>query len=100
MTASLSELSKVAEQLNKESAKVNAVITRVNESLCAMNIGVEVWLDRPEHFPWTTEPQFEPQPDDTVTELYLAEQLGYASTEDKWQIALRLVEVRDTGGKR
>jgi hypothetical protein len=102
MTASLSELSKVAEQLNKESAKVNAIICRMNESLSAMNIGVDVWLDRPEQFPWAGEPQYEPgsSPDDPTTELYLAEQLGYTSCEDNWQLALRLVEVRVTDGKR
>lgn len=92
MTASLSELSKVAEQLNKESVKVNAIISRVNESLAAMNIGVEVWLDGLNQFPWADEPRKDTT---AASTQYMAEQLGYGLTEDKWQLAVRLVEVRE-----
>lgn len=92
MTASLSELSKVAEQLNKESAKVNAIISRVNESLATMNIGVEVWLDGLNQFPWSDDPRNDTTAASTE---YMAEQLGYGLAEDKWQLAVRLVEVRE-----
>lgn len=95
MTASLSELSRVAEQLNKESAKVNAIISRVNESLAGMNIGVEVWLDKLDQFLWIDDPRN----DVTASTQCMAEQLGYGLTEDRWQLAVRLVEVREAERK-
>ena len=43
----LSELTKTAEALNRESDSINALIGRFEESLGKLNIGLEVWLDEP-----------------------------------------------------
>src|SRR5258707_11184040 len=97
MTAQLSELSQLSEQLNSNSAKVNEIISRANQSLASMNLGVEVWLDR--EFPWKGEyftpvPQWAPVvscPDNegedspevfATKRCYKAVQLGYARTEN------------------
>lgn len=110
MTASLSELSKLSEQLNNESVRVNEIINRANQSLAGMNLGVEVWLDR--QFPsrgeyYTPVPEWAPtvsRPDnigDTNPETfatrrcYKAFQLGYARTEGGYQLATRAATVEE-----
>src|SRR5437660_8263165 len=75
----LSDLSHLSEQLNKESAKINETIRRVNESLASMNFGVPVWLDSPF----------------LEGENQKAVQLGYVNVENKWQLAVRVVQPKE-----
>ena len=105
MTAQLSEVSKLAEQLNAETATVNHQIKEVNEALEAMQIGFEVWLtadfldtgeyrtpDHEDDYLGADGEETEIAiPGDTVLRSFIAEQLGYALAEDKWQLVTRTV---------
>lgn len=93
MTGSLSELSKLSEQLNKESEHVNTIITRVNQSLASMNLGVECWLPRPlsigEHF-FSFGATMVGRIEDRAI------QFGYARAENVFQLAIRNVMVQES----
>ncbi|OAI56872.1 hypothetical protein AYO50_02305 [Acidobacteria bacterium SCGC AG-212-P17] len=92
MTASLSELSKLSEQLNKDSERVNTIITTVNQSLASMNLGVECWLPRflstGEHFISFGTTIVGRSEDRAI-------QFGYARAENAFQLAIRNVMVQE-----
>jgi hypothetical protein len=112
MTATLSELSKLSKQLNEDSKRVNDLITQANNALESMNLGVETWLKQ---MLWRGE-YFAPVPDwapvqgsyadnlgsdeDTGTATarnFKAVQLGYAKTENGYQVAVRSVTIEEYG---
>jgi hypothetical protein len=69
----IKELKPVAEALNAESNEINQIIKALNAKLATLNVGLEEWL----------------YPDEDHI------QIGYAKTEDKWQLSTRsCAEVR------
>ena len=110
MTATLSELSELSKQLNKESERVNTLITQANTALSAMNLGVETWLQQ---FLWNGEyftpvPQWAPvqgmhadnkgiaeEIDKSTARSFKAVQLGYGRTESGYQLAVRSITVEE-----
>src|SRR4029077_7678101 len=113
MTAELSELSKLSSQLNRESENVNSVITRVNDALTSMNLGVQTWLTK---YLWVGD-YFTPTisralfPAATMTDVLAEEenrpaafdvkrsrkavQLGYAKAENMFQLAVRSITIEE-----
>jgi hypothetical protein len=99
MTAQLSELSAAATLLNKKSEQINARIRELSEQLDAMDIGIEVWLETYLHTGDYFTPERDEDSDGPVNgetiRYYLAEQLGFAKVEDKWQLAVRTATIED-----
>jgi small-conductance mechanosensitive channel len=117
MTAELSELAKLSSQLNSASENVNSVITRVNDALASMNLGVQTWL---KNYLWVGE-YFTPTlpmvntARTTVADILRHEeikdearrdspdlkrsrkavQLGYARAENTFQLAVRSVTIEE-----
>jgi hypothetical protein len=109
---SLSELSGLSAQLNKESEHVNASIGRFNDALTSMNLGVQTWLPeylwKGEYFtppmpptpliPTTCADMLHEQESKAETDLRRsskAVQLGFAKVEDRFQLAVRTVTVEE-----
>jgi hypothetical protein len=112
MTATLSELSKLSNQLNEDSKRVNDLITQANNALASMNLGVETWLPQ---MLWTGD-YFTPVPEwapvqgahadnagsdnaagKATARSFKAVQLGYARTENGYQLAVRHVTIEEYG---
>jgi len=51
----LSDLATTAKTLNEKSDSVTSIIRRFQESLCAMNVGLEVWPVTLRETPWSRE---------------------------------------------
>jgi hypothetical protein len=83
----INELSDLSRKLNEKSDKTNAVITKINKKLSALNLGLEVWLE------WDLE-------DDNYHKVFQGQigllprqksvtYLGYCNVETGWQLATK-----------
>jgi hypothetical protein len=88
----VSELTQSAKTLNQESDSINALISKFEETLTAINLGLEVWLTYPSlrSGRWTEEN------DEGVTtdEGTQDEELGFTKVADKWRLAVRTATYR------
>jgi hypothetical protein len=91
----VSELTQSAKTLNQESDSINTLISKFEETLTAINLGLEVWLTSPElrSRRWT-EQNDEGQ---TVEEGTHDEELGFAKVDDNWRLAVRTSTYRSDG---
>ncbi len=91
----VSELTQSAKTLNQESDSINTLISKFEETLVAINLGLEVWLLSPElrSRRWTEEN------DEGVTmeEGTHDEELGFAKIDDHWRLAVRTAMYRHEG---
>lgn len=86
MVDTINELSGLSRKLNEKSDTLNATITKVEEKLNALNLGVEAWLDialesGTPYYGEDDEAQRYPRKDVTVP--------GYAKISDEWCLAFR-----------
>jgi hypothetical protein len=77
-TETLTNLSKLAKQLNTESDSLNATIEHVNEQLRAMNIGLEFYVRLSENIH---------KVDNVDVGDY--ESLGFDKVENQWQLVIK-----------
>ena len=83
MMVDISELAPIAKQLNQRSNQLNSTLARINQKLSRMNLGVEVWLDKPlSADPWVK--------DDNKVLCRDAGYLGYSRLGDKWELTVRV----------
>lgn len=87
MVDTINELSDLSRRLNAKSDKTNAIISKINEKLAAMNFGLEVWYEQDIE-------------GDNFRKVYPGQQgllpreksvtyLGYCNVEDGWQLATK-----------
>lgn len=89
MVETISELTRLASELNEQSNNLNALITSLNEKLGAMNFGLETW-----NYETIAGDNYKEDYDDDgrlVDKYRRASELGYAKVEDVWQLAVREV---------
>jgi hypothetical protein len=84
----LTELATIAKTLNEKSDSVTSIIRRFQESLRAMNIGLEVWPVTLRETPWSREwvnLDGDPQGMAGTTDV----ELGFTKYHDQWVLAVR-----------
>jgi len=90
----LSELATTAKALNKKSDSVNALISRFQEALRAMNIGIEVWPVTLRSNAWTRD-------DDDRNEVArgtVDTELGFTKHGGEWVLAVRAAVYEQDAG--
>ncbi len=98
MVDTITELSSLSKKLNKDSNKLNSIISSINESLAKLNLGLEVWLTTP-----VVSDDWKDYDDtsDRVAPWCEATILGYTRVEDQWQLTVQeatLVKLDDRYG--
>jgi hypothetical protein len=86
LSSLMSELTKTAKMLNDESNGINGVIRAFEDTLCKLNLGLEVWLRVPID---------NISDDDDHVDL----ELGFTKVEDAWHLAVRPAEDTDDIGR-
>lgn len=82
-TETLSQLSKLAKQLNADSDSVNAAIATFDEQLCEMNLGIEAWIQIKD-----SGIKLDSQPGSRERKYQELTLLGFCKLEDHWQLAI------------
>ncbi len=88
MVDTINELSDLSRKLNEKSDKTNAIITKINSKLAALNFGLEVWYEQDIE-------------GDNFRKVYPGQQgllprqksvtyLGYCNVETGWQLATKV----------
>jgi len=70
LMTNLADLAQAAVQLNEKSNSINATISKINEKLANLNLGIELWLE--------------------AAPLSNGRVLGYRSIENRWQLTIRM----------
>jgi len=87
-TKELAELSRLAEQLNKQSDNLNTYVESLNKQLAAMNIGLEFYMDYP---PLVTTGKRLDNRTSPPTKYEENTYLGWDKLHDKWELTVKEV---------
>jgi hypothetical protein len=84
MMVDISELAPIAKQLNEQTDQINKTISAINRKLAKLNLGIEIWLDKPlSADPWVE--------DDNEVRCRDAFYLGYGRLGDTWELLAKEV---------
>src|SRR5438552_4373451 len=89
----LSDLVNTAQRLNAESDSVNDLIRRFEQTLCRINVGLDVWPVALQSERWVEEEDDWSKPRGTRDT-----ELGFAKVDDAWRFATRKVRYDTSSG--
>jgi hypothetical protein len=97
MIVDVSQFVPLAKQLDQKSDKLNDVVMEVNSKILALNLGVEAWCAT-----YLQTDDYEEETNfytDRVCRYRVVTHLGYAQSEDGWQLVIRRIREAEDGAE-